>query len=363
MTMTHPLWTGPQISEDYSKIPFPKEIEHHTIHDARTSDYKFLHGPAIIHFKGTFFANWANSPTNENHPGETLQGRRTDHPLNNWSNLEMIGSGTDGLQRHSHGSYLIHNEELWTFPAVFGVGSKGKKFDGLGAEAFVFNETRDLWESKGRVIENCWPYEEPVKMDNGNYIVGGQTKDGGPVVAISQGSNLLKWDTVLIPHPAELKPQYAETTVWAWNEVVMAVIRGGGGVAWIAISQDHGRTWSVAKKSNFPMPRSKAYLGMLSTGQLYLVSNLPGKDENWSRDTLVISVGKPGERSLSTMWKIRQGSSSPIPRFKGHAKGPGWHYPYVYEHTGKLYVVYSIGKEDCGMSIIPIKSITSSQNP
>ena len=31
--------------------------------------------------------------------------------------------------------------------------------------------------------------------------------------------------------------------------------------------------------------------------------------------------------------------------------------PYGYEHDGKLYVVYSVGKEDCGLSVVPIESL------
>ena len=130
----------------------------------------------------------------------------------------------------------------------------------------------------------------------------------------------------------------------------MAVIRGGGNVAWVATSDDSGRTWSKARPSTLPMPRSKAYLGKLSTGQLYLLSNLK------NRDTLVISVSMPGERTLSRKWRIRHGKSEP-PRFPGAAKAKQWSYPYGHEHDGKLYVVYSIGKEDCGLSVLPIPSL------
>ena len=142
----------------------------------------------------------------------------------------------------------------------------------------------------------------------------------------------------------------AETTVQAEGKQVLAVIRGGGGVAWVSTSDDYGRTWSKAQPSNLPMPRAKAYLGKLSTGQLFLLSNLN------NRDTLVISVSRPGETTLSRMWRIRHGKSDP-PRFSGHAKGKQWSYPYGYEHDGKLYVVYSIGKEDCGLSVMPVDSL------
>ncbi len=346
------LWSGPDIPSDPGEIPFAEGIEQRTILDAREHDYKFLHGAAIINYKGTFFANWANSPRDENLSRETLQGRRTTNPLGDWSEVEVIGPGFEGLERHSHGVYLEHNGELWTFAARFGVGAKGRKFDGLGAEAFVLNETTDKWESRGRVMENCWPYDEPVRMENGSFITGGQTRDGFPVVAISHGDNLLKWESVYIPYPEELDPDFAETTVWAEGKNVLAVIRGGLGVAWVSTSEDYGKTWTKAAPSNYPMPRSKAYLGKLSTAQLYLISNFR------NRNTLVISVARPGEMTLSSIYRIRDGESIP-PRFPGHAKSKQWSYPYGYEYKGKLYIVYSIGKEDCGLSVIPIESLGS----
>lgn len=345
-----PLWSGATFPESPEEIPFAEGITHQTLLDARTHDYKFLHGAAIIHHEGVFFANWANSPKNENQEFETLQGRRSSDGGKTWSDVEMIGPGFEGPERHSHGVYLKHEGQLWTFAARFGKGTPGKKFPGLCAEAFVLNAETDKWDSKGIVMHNCWPYDEPVRMTNGNFITGGQDKDGLPVVAISHGDDVLQWDSVLIPYDPRLRPSFAETTVTTHGDRVIAVIRGGGGVAWVSTSDDFGRTWSRATRSNLPMPRAKAYLGKLSTGQLYLVSNFG------NRDTLVVSVGRPGEGMLSSIWRLKHGKSEP-PRFPGFAKGKQWSYPYGYEHEGKLYVVYSIGKEDCGLTTIPISSL------
>ncbi|MFV2069528.1 MAG: exo-alpha-sialidase [Pirellulales bacterium] len=344
------LWTGPPIPGDLKKISFVAGVQHQTIHQARTDGYKFLHGAAIVHHKRVLYANWANSPMHENGPHETLQGRRSTDGGKTWSDIEVIGPGFKGADRHSHGVLFVHKGELWTICARFGLGASGRHFPGLQAEAFVLNTQTDRWESRGVVMKNCWPCDEPVRMPNGNFITGGQDKDGLPVVAISRGDDLTKWDSILIPFDPRLKPSFAETTVWAEGKHVIAVIRGGSGVAWVSISDDYGRTWSKAGPSNLPMPRAKAYLGKLSTGQLYLLSNLK------NRDTLVISVGKPGEPTLSKMWRIRHGKSGP-PRFAGKAKGKQWSYPYGYEHNGKLFVVYSIGKEDCGLSVLPIESL------
>jgi hypothetical protein len=60
------------------------------------------------------------------------------------------------------------------------------------------------------------------------------------------------------------------------------------------------------------------------------------------------------------MWRLRHGKSD-APRFEGFAKSKQWSYPYAYEHDGKLYVVYSIGKEKCGLTVVPLDSIAHSK--
>jgi len=343
------LWTGPPFPA-VERIPFVEGMEHGTIHSATADGYKFLHGAAILEHKGVLYANWANSPTNENGPHETLRGRRSTDGGKTWSEVEVIGPGFKGPERHSHGVLFVHQGRVWAIGARFGKGVPGRHFPGLKAQAFVLDEKTDRWESQGIVMENCWPYDQPVRMENGSWITGGQDKDGLPVVAVSRGDDVTRWETVPIPFDARLKPDFAETTVWPDGNRVLAVIRGGGGIAWVSTSADGGRTWSKARPTNLPMTRAKAYLGRLSTGQLYLLFNPV------NRNTLAIAVGRPGEKTLCRIWRIRHGKSGP-PRFPGRGKSKQWSYPYGYEHGGKLYVVYSIGKEDGGLSILPVSSL------
>ncbi len=109
------------------------------------------------------------------------------------------------------------------------------------------------------------------------------------------------------------------------------------------------------------MATSKPLAGTLSTGQHYLIFNYDDSDEaqtDWSRqrDSLLIAVSRPGETVFSEVFAIRRGRA-PAQRFPGFAKGGSWAYPNACEHDGKLYITYSVNKEDCGLSIIPVECL------
>ena len=200
------LWTGKPIPKDPKDIPWVENVRNSTIHQPTKDEPKFLHGAAIVEHKGKLYANWANSPTNENGPHETLRGKSSTDGGITWSAIETIAPGFEGLERHSHGVLFSHKEKLWTICSRFGIGIVGKRFDGLTAEAFVLDEENRKWKSKGIVMKNCWPYDQPVRMKNGNYITGGQDRNGHPVVAISNQDDFLSWRSVLIPFSLENRP-------------------------------------------------------------------------------------------------------------------------------------------------------------
>ena len=185
------------------------------------------------------------------------------------------------------------------------------------------------------------------------------------VVATSERAPLA-WERAEIPRPAGADMQFAETSVLVWPGTgdCSAIIRYRAGsltelteqVALVSTSSDSGRTWAPLAASNLPLTSSKPYAGNLSTGQAFLVGNV-GPD----RHTPVLAVTAPGERAFSRVWRIRHGAS-PALRLPGRAKSPQWSYPYAHEHDGNLYVVYSIGKEDCGLSIIPLYAISHPQD-
>ena len=349
------LWSSDIPFPEADQIPLPDAISYVRVNRAVEKESQFLHGAAIISFNGEFYASWANSPVNENSGDECVRGKVSSDGGWSWQNAKTIASDLPGLKRRSHGVFFEHKDKLWSFTANFGgtdkPWAKGKiYFENLCTEAFLLDTEHDSWKLVKTVTPDFWPMDEPTLMKNGNWIVGGVDTNFKAAVAIIPKDDILNWIVVKIPQPE--KACYAETSVIVDGDSVLAVMRNHlVQVAAVSSSLDFGQTWTMATGSNYPMTTSKPYAGMLSTGQRYLVSNL-----DKSRDYLTLAVSEPGQKHLSHVWMIRQGVSRQ-PLYKGWAKSPQWSYPYAYEHDGKLYIIYSVGKEDCELAILPLSSI------
>lgn len=374
----------------------------------------FLHGAAIVHHAGAWHVSWGSSPVDENSLLERECGRRglARHGAMRWGPVEVIGPNLGGREARSHGVFHVQDGVLWSLVPRFGrprdAADADSTFPGLVTDAFRLDPERGRWGLAAEAVaHDFWPMDAPTRLPDGRWIMGGLTGRQNPVVATSEEAPMA-WECTRLTRPTGGRMRVAETTVLVWPEggasVPSACDAGGderryagiarparpptgaagsrsrsssaagrsarsdhcsaivryaagslpgiaGQVALVSHSADGGRTWTPLAASNLPMTASKPYAGHLSTGQAFLVCNA-GPD----RHTLVVAVGAPGERAFSRVWRVRHGASPEL-RLPGRAKSPQWSYPYAHEHDGRLYVVYSIGKEDCGLSIIPLRAI------
>ncbi|QHI68529.1 exo-alpha-sialidase [Tichowtungia aerotolerans] len=345
------LWDGPALPEHVADLPYVDGLDYVSVHQAVSDGDRFLLGTAIVEHQGVFYANWAASPVDENSDAERVCGKQSADGGLTWSELEVIASSCPGELAHSHGAYISHNGELWFFALQFDYSSGVRQ---VNTEAFLLNGKTGRWESRGIVARGGGMVDAPVRMANGNWICGGVYTGFWACVFISHGDDFTRWDRV--PIPVSKGDKCSETTLIVDDGQVTAVMRSSfPGVAGVSASSDFGRSWTRARASNFPMIRSKVFGGMLSTGQRYLVANVSDGDP-MDRSTLAVAVSRPGGEAFVRMYKIRQGVTYQ-PVFKGKHKMPGWQYPYAYEHDGNLYVIYSLGKEDCELAVIPLSSL------
>lgn len=358
------LWAPEFDHPEVENIPLLDDVRHKIVHKGM-KDFSFLHGVAVVYHRGTLYCAWANSPIDENSTDEVLRSRKSNDDGRSWSEPELIGPGYSDERNHSHCSFFSHDGSLWAYAASFSkLNSKGKVFPRLRTEAFKLDESTGRWQNNGIAVENFWPYEEPKRMANGAWIMGGQDSDANCIVAISDGEDFSKWKEIPLPSPEGIPLRFGETTTYAERDEIVAVIRYRSSlapsipqqVAVVSISNNYGDSWSEAIASNLPAGDSKLYAGLLSDGRRYLVYNA---DTEARRSTLVVATGKPGERVLSRVWRIQHGYP-PEPRRDGFAKGKQWSYPYAYEHDGDLIIGYSVSKEDACLSWVPIEALHGS---
>jgi len=96
------------------------------------------------------------------------------------------------------------------------------------------------------------------------------------------------------------------------------------------------------------MGAAKMYGGILSTGQRYVIANMP---TSGYRDLLVVAASHPREPTFSSLWKLRDGYAENL------GVGSEWSYPSAVEWDGFLYVVYTSEKRHCVMSAIPVEAL------
>ena len=355
------LWTGSDFPKS-SEAKILDGVHFHVIkkYERKVDGYGFLHGVALVWHKGRLYASFGHNKGSENTLTEEGRFCVSEDGGKTWSKVRTIDVGIEEADLAvSHGVFLSHHETLWVFLGSFH-GFRKK----VHTQAYTLDETTGQWRAQGTVIKDgFWPMTEPVKMDNGNWIMPGFiVGQGNPAaVAISNGDDLMKWKTVTIPRAARIQSMWGESSLFIDGPRLTNIARyGGKALALASTSTDYGRTWTPSTESNLPMAASKPCSGVLSNGQRYLICSTTADGKN-RRSPLTIAVSKPGENTFSKVFVIRHAVFDDGPG-ESHPSA-ALSYPYAVEHQGSLYVGYSNNGERRGnnnsaeLAVIPITKL------
>lgn len=336
------LWDETQTLPKSAGLPVIEGARFSVIkpYEFQKDGYRFLHGVALCFHKGRLYASFGHNQGGENTDTEEARFCVSEDGGRTWSAVRTMDAG-EGPAGVSHGSFVSHKGALWAF-----MGAYTGTMKGVHTRAYRLNEMTGGFENLGTVIEGgFWPMQEPVRMDDGNWIMAGITagvyeeKGAHPAaVAISRGDDFMKWDLVPIP-PAPGLQMWGESTVIVEGGRVTSISRYGAEArALTATSEDFGRTWTTMRPGNLPMATSKPCAGVLSTGQRYLVCSTSA-DGGKRRAPLTLAVSKPGKTKFSKVFVIRHAEFPEGPG-ESHERA-SLSYPYAIEHEGKLYIGYS----------------------
>ena len=363
LTAQYNLWQGNADAFNEPPLLPQNEIKHVKVRMAEFPS-TFLIGCAIAEHKGTLYASWATGPEGikENGPLEHVKIKKSQDKGLTWQNEMILAPVVDGLFNHSHGSFWSVNDTLNFFSASFTGHTRGYA-DGqrifsteLKTDRFYLEENTQTWVSKGSVIPNFFPMDEPRKLPNGNYIMSGIDKNLKVRVALSHGKNAGQWKTIAVPQ--DFVKGYPEPSTLVLGDKIFLIIRNysrpdDSDHFCISVSNDYGESWTPVELTNFLATKSKPYCGVLSNGMHYLVSNLD------NRKWICLSIGKKGESGFSKVFRIRPGEP-PYPAYfsgGGSSVNQQWAYPYCIEYENKLYIIYHQNKLDAELTIIPVQTL------
>ncbi len=131
----------------------------------------------------------------------------------------------------------------------------------------------------------------------------------------------------------------------------------------MSIARDGGKTWPPAQPTDIPDSPSRRDTVRLDDGTIVMVGNqvAPNFDngdkvKHYARDPLTVAVSRDGyvfERAYALRWNLPK--KMRVDGVKG--RGVGAQYPSAIVHEGSLYVLHTIGKEDVGLSWVPLREL------
>ena len=338
-------------------------INHYTIHQATDETDHYANGVVMAAFKGTIYCMWQSSPTDEDSDDTWVAYSRSTDNGHSWSKPMTLASPTTDYYCTS-GGWLIYRD---TLTALIDIWPKGMM--PRGGETCYQTSTDGI----------NWSPMQPVRMADGSNMNGVLEQDPRPLPN-GRIVGAIHFQPGLHVCPAYTNDPTGRSG-WQKGDFLAEdrgkqsrelepsqYLRRDGSIVMLfrdqrssfrklaAISTDMGQTWTKAELTNMPDARTKQCAGNLPDGTAYMVSCPANGKWRWP---LVLQLSDDGilfDRALL----IRSGATGDLPakRYEGRYKTIGYSYPKAMIHDNKLYIGYSVNKEDVVCSIIPIELLT-----
>ena len=340
MSLVKEMWSGGQ-ALDIRNLPMHPDAEAQII-QRPDEKYSFLHDCMITKYHGKIYTAWYNCPKGEMQEDSVIRGRISADDGRSWSEVKTFAQD--------------HDQNFMYVPPSFGICPQNGHLYLIATrmvgpdlvhdfEIFELDEATETFHSVRRIDHAFLPNTPVYRMNNGKLIMGGRMSEldnDFPVytaVAISDSGKIDgNWRIVQIcPYNKGFDGwnYLPETCLSIYEDgSIIAFVRHDRRYPQIYESFDFGESWTPSQVHDIPVGDSKLFSGVLSDGRSYLITNLA----NQKRDTLALFLSKPGERTFSEAFLLRNGVDETL------NATPEWSYPAAVEDGGSLYVVCTSAK-------------------
>ena len=330
-----------------------------TIFSPSDTTHHYANGVVMTAFKGTLYCMWQSSQTDEDAPETCVMYSRSLDEGNHWTKPQPLALPTD-THYSTSGGWIVNGDTLTAFVDIW---EKGLEPRG-GRTCYLTSSDGETWSTP-----------QPVRMANGSDMDGVLEQDpyplpDGRIIGAAHFQPGLHVCPVYTDDPSgrsgwqrgsfegedrgkqsrELEPsQYLQPD----GTIVMLFRDQSGSFRKLAsFSTDKGESWSKPVETNIPDARTKQCAGNLPDGTAYMVCCPSSGKWRWPLVLLLSRDGKEFNKAIL----LRSGLPDDLPprRYEGRYKTLGYSYPKAFVHHNKLYIGYSVNKEQVDCTVIDL---------
>lgn len=370
-----PMWDlplfNPLITDGTGGFELLDNAEHASVWQPQSlAEGAYNHYACLAYHKGRFYAMWGNHQYGEDGPGQKVMWASSDE-WGSWTDAEeLFPSPGPMLPRDDNGIHLkpdrwaVIDDELYAITYVVGAGTG-------------YPIARQVYEN-GEIGEPFLVTELPNNSGLPEYM--DEEDHSGPPPVI--GGRLRDWydETDQVSWWAGGEWGVRRTGVdgqtliecfmyRAKDDNLVVMLRDWGhwnnpvhnNRIYVSFRSDDGGVWSAPYPSDIPDSPSRGEAVTLDDGTVLLIGNqivnVFDRAEYLNRTPITVAISQDGyvfdrvyslRANAPTTWRLAGGIGG---------RNPGFAYSSSLVHEGWLYTLYSIGKEDMGITRVRLSDL------
>lgn len=365
-----PMWNTRFASVDLRNgagFPILEEAEHTNVwQPASKEEGAYNHYASLIHHNGKFYVMWGNHELGEDAPGQRVLYATSDS-WGQWSDPEELYPAPGPVQPRSESGihlkpdrWAVIDDVLYAITYVHGAG--------------VYPIARSVDEN-GELGEPFLVENVPNNGGLPSYMQG----PDAPITASPLGEQLYSWyrenDQISwwassswgVQRRAVDDQRLIESFIYRAKDGLVLMLRDWGTPSnpvhnnrmYVSFNDGEGG-WATPHPTDIPDSPSRAQGITLDDGTVLLIGNQNTNQFDQAlyldRDPMTVSISKDGY-TFDEVYSLRTNSPTGF-RFSGvGGRNPGYAYSSSIIVDGWLYTAYSIGKEDMGITRVPLESL------
>jgi BNR repeat-like domain len=324
--------------------------EHAVVSDVRDAGgHRVNQHNYLVHFAGRFWAMWSDGPGESRGHGKVPGHDRADQHVSFATSPDGLKWGATanltGRPDPGHGwiarGFWVREGRLLALASRY--EAPGYMGPGLSLHAWQLEEPAPArWRHLGMVFDDALNNFPPQQLPTGEWMMSRRDgrQDVHYLIGGVQGFDRWQSFPAASYRTGSNRPEEPYWWVLPDGRTIAALYRDNGRAGFLmrGFSTDHGRTWSVPERTNFPDATSKFSGVRLPDGRYVLVSNPHPK----RRDPLTLAVSRDGLVFTAMGYLVG---------------GRHVDYPHVIHQAGLLYIAFATAKQTVEVLRLPVAEV------